>query len=90
MKVKVLDFAGKWCSTCIVLDKMLESEIIPKYKNKVKFVKIDIEENEDLTKQYDILSVPTLILLKDDKEIWRKSGSIIKEEIIEQLNKVAK
>ena len=90
MEIKILDFTGKWCSSCIVLDKILESEIIPKYKNKVKFVKIDIEENEDLTKQYDILSVPTLILLKDDKEIWRKSGSITKEEIIEQLNKIAK
>ncbi len=90
MEVKVLDFTGKWCSTCIVLDRMLESEIIPKYKNKIKFVKIDVEENEDLTKQHDILSVPTLILFKDGKEIWRKSGSIIKDEVIKELNKVIK
>ncbi len=90
MGVKVLDFTGKWCSTCIVLDRILESEVIPKYKNKVKFVKIDIEENEDLIKKYDILSVPTLILLKDDKEIWRKSGSIAKDEVIKELNKVVK
>ena len=80
MEVKVLDFTGKWCSSCIVLDKMIESEIIPKYKNKVKFIKVDIEEDENLTKQYEILSVPTLILLKDSKEIWRKSGSIIKKK----------
>ena len=90
MEIKVLDFTGKWCSSCIVLDKMMESEIIPAYKNKVKFVKIDIEENEKLTKQYEILSVPTLILLKDSKEIWRKSGSITKDEIIKELNEVFK
>ena len=90
MEVKVLDFTGKWCSTCIVLDKVLESEVIPKYKNKVKFVKIDIEEDEELIKQYEILSVPTLILLKDGKEIWRKSGSITKDEIIKRLNSVIK
>lgn len=90
MEVKVLDFTGRWCSTCIVLDRVLESEIIPKYKNKVKFVKIDIEEKEKLTKQYEILSVPTLILLKDGKEIWRKSGSIIKDEVIKVLNSVVK
>ena len=90
MEVKVLDFTGKWCSTCIILDRILESEIIPKYRNKVKFFKIDIEENEKLTKQYEILSVPTLILLEDGKEIWRKSGSITKDDVIKGLNKVIK
>ena len=90
MEVKILDFTGKWCSTCIVLNRIMESEIIPKYKKKVEFVKIDIEENEDLTKKYEILSVPTLILLKGDKEIWRKSGSITKEDAIKELNKAIK
>ncbi|MEW6456271.1 MAG: thioredoxin family protein [Acidobacteriota bacterium] len=90
MEIKVLDFTGKWCSTCIVLDRLLESEIIPKYKDKVKFIKIYIEENEKLTNQYEILSVPTLILLKNDNEIWRKSGSITKDEVIKELNSVVK
>ena len=90
MEIKVLDFTGKWCSTCINLDRILESEVIPKYKSKVKFVKIDIEENEELTKQYEILSVPTLILLKDGKEIWRKSGSISKDDVTKELNSVVK
>ena len=89
MEVKVLDFTGKWCSTCIVLDKILKSKVIPKYKNKVKFIKIDIEKNEDLIKKYEILSVPTLILLKDNKEIWRKSGSIVKSEVIKKLDELA-
>lgn len=88
MKVKVLDFTGKWCSTCIVLDKILKSEVIPKYKNKVKFIKIDIEKNEDLIKKYNILSVPTLILLKDNKEVWRKSGSIDKSKVTKELDKL--
>jgi len=90
MEVKVLDFTGKWCSSCIVLDRMMESEIIPEYKEKVKFIKVDIEEDENLTKQYKILSVPTLILLKNSKEIWRKNGSIFKEELIEELDKAIK
>ena len=74
----------------ILWNSIKENEIIPKYKNKVKFVKIDIEKNEKLTKQYEILSVPTLILLKDNKEIWRKSGSITKNEIIKELDEVFK
>ena len=90
MEVKVLDFTGKWCSTCIVLDKILESEVIPKYKDRVKFVKIDIEEKENLAEQHEILSVPTLILLKDGKEVWRKSGSISKDEVIKKLDEAVK
>ena len=90
MEIKVLDFTGKWCSTCIVLDKILESEIIPLYKKRVKFVKIDIEKDEKLIKRYEILSVPTLILLKDEKEIWRKDGSMTKDELMNELNEVFK
>jgi|SRR3989338_5088271 len=71
----------------ILWNSIKENEIIPKYKNKVKFVKIDIEEDEKLIKQYNILSVPTLILLKDDKEIWRKSGSISRDELMGELDK---
>ena len=56
----------------------------------MKFIKIDIEENEDLIKKYEILSVPTLILLKDNKEVWRKSGSITEDEVIKELDGVVK
>lgn len=90
MEVKLLDFTGKWCSTCIVLDRILKSEVIPKYKNKVKFVKIDVDKDDDPIKQYEILSVPTLIIFKDDKETWRKSSSITKNEVIKELNKALK
>lgn len=51
---------------------------------------MDIEKDENLTKQYEILSVPTLILLKNGREIWRKSGSITKEDAIKELDKAIK
>lgn len=88
--IEVLDFTGKWCSACIIFDRIMESEVIPKYENKIKFVKVDVEENENLTKQYEILSVPTLILLKNGKEIWRKGGSITKDEVIKELDRLIK
>ncbi len=90
MEIKVLDFTGKWCSTCIILDKILKSEIIPKYKHKVKFIKVDVDNTNDLTKQYEILSIPALIILKDNKEVWRKSSSITKEEVVKELDKAIK
>lgn len=85
MEIKVLDFTGKWCSTCQVIDKMIADEVIPKYKNKVQFIKVDVEEDEDWCNKYDILSVPTLIILVDGKEIWRRSGTISKNEVIKKL-----
>lgn len=92
MEVKVIDFTAKWCAPCLALDKIMEQEIIPKYKDKVKFVKIDIDEKDGdkLAEQYDILSVPTLIIFKDDKELWRKSSWIKSEEIIKELDKAIK
>ena len=90
MEIKILDFTGKWCSACHAIETILEKEVIPKYQDRVKFNKIDVEEDEKATNQYDILSVPTLILLKDGKEIWRKSGSITKDEVIKGLDKAIK
>ena len=64
MEIKVLDFTAKWCSTCHVIEAMLEKEVIPKYQDKIEFVKIDVEEDEKTTSQYDVLSVPTLICFR--------------------------
>ena len=89
MEIKVVDLTAKWCAPCIALDKIMESEIIPRYKDKVEFVKIDIDEGEGekLAAQYDILSVPSLIIFKNDKEIWRKSSWISRDEIIRELDR---
>jgi thioredoxin 1 len=88
MEIKVLDFTAKWCSTCQTLDKVLEKEATPKYKNKVKFIKVDVETDESMTNQYDILSVPTLIILRENKEIARISGSITKDKVMQELDRV--
>ncbi|MCP8316156.1 MAG: thioredoxin family protein [archaeon] len=84
----LLDFTAKWCSTCRVLDLMIEKHIRPKYKDEVKFVKIDINEHEDLTEKYDILSIPTLILCTHDgEEMWRSAGHIDVDKIKEKLDR---
>lgn len=88
MAIKVLDFTGKWCSACHVVEAVLEKEVIPQYQDKVKFVKIDVEEDEKATQKYDILSVPTLIMLSNDKEVARLSGSITKEKVTQELDRL--
>jgi thioredoxin 1 len=86
MEIRVLDFTAKWCSTCHMIEAMLEKEVIPKYQDKIEFIKVDVEEDEKTTNQYNILSVPTLIILRDNKEVARLSGSISKDKIMQELD----
>lgn len=61
----LLDFFSEYCNPCKMLAKDLD-EISKKY-NDLKIEKLDIMENYELTEKYNIMSVPTLILIKDDK-----------------------
>lgn len=86
MEIKVLDFTAKWCSTCHAIEAMLEKEVIPKYQDKIEFIKIDVEEDEKTTDQYNILSVPTLIFLSGGAEVARLSAGITNEKVIKKLD----
>jgi thioredoxin 1 len=81
MSIEVLKFSASWCTPCKLLSATLKD---------VKGVKeIDIDQNRELTAQYGVRSVPTLVFLQDDKEVERTTGSIPLakyEEIINRLN----
>ena len=81
MSIEVLKFSASWCTPCKVLSATLKD---------VEGVKeIDIDQNRELTVQYTVRSVPTLIFLQDGKEVERTTGSIPLaryEEIINRLN----
>jgi thioredoxin 1 len=81
MSIEVLKFSASWCTPCKLLSATLKD---------VEGVKeIDIDQNRELTAQYGVRSVPTLVFLQDDKEVERTTGSIPLakyEEIINRLN----
>jgi len=79
----LVDFFATWCIPC-----KKQSVILDQARNDIKeekIVKVDIEELEDLVEDLQIRSVPTLILFKDGKEVWRESRVLSKSEILNKL-----
>ncbi|WGH27098.1 MAG: thioredoxin domain-containing protein [Candidatus Shikimatogenerans bostrichidophilus] len=86
-KFSIIDFWAPWCSPCIYIKKII-NDIIDIYKKKIFFLKINIDDNNLLSNEYNIKSIPTLIFLKKDKEIKRHIGIISKEDLIKKCNKL--
>ena len=78
---KFLYFTAKWCGPCQML-----APVMQEIANEITVEKIDIDENTDAVTTYNVMSVPTIILLKDDKEVTRTVGAKPKSYYINQYN----
>ncbi len=69
----LVDFFAEWCAPCRMLVPVLE-ELAEEKKDQMKFCKVDIDQAQDITTEFQVTSVPTLILFKDGKEVNRTIG----------------
>lgn len=69
----VVDFFATWCSPCKALAPVLV-ELAREYDGKIKFFKLNIDEEEDLAREFGIMSIPTLALFKNGKVVNQSVG----------------
>ncbi len=77
----IVDFHALWCGPCKVQSPILK-ELAAELGDKVRVIKIDVDQNNALASQYQIQSVPTLIVFKNGKPVWRQSGVVTKAALL--------
>jgi thioredoxin 1 len=78
--VTVVDFFATWCGPCKMLAPVLEG-LAGEMEGKVKFIKVDIDQSLDLANEFQISSVPTMIIFKDGQKAEQLVGFLPKERI---------
>ncbi len=83
-KIKLLDYWASWCGPCKIMNPVIE-ELEKELEGKVEFEKINVDENQAKASEHGVMSIPTYIVLKDNKEIGRKIGVTAKGELLKLL-----
>ena len=84
-KPTLVDFFETWCGPCKMQAPILE-EVKNAVGDKANVVKVDIDKNRNLATQYNVQSIPTLILFRNGEPVWRTVGLQQRETLVSKLN----
>ena len=84
--VVVIDFFAEWCMPCVMLSPVIE-EMNEKFKGRINFFKVNIDDNSELANKKEVMSIPTLVVFKDGKEVERFVGGMPAAQLEEKLKK---
>ena len=76
----VIDFWAEWCGPCKKLSPVID-ELAEEYDGVVDIRKCDVEENVEVASKFGVMAIPTIVLVKNGKEITRRTGTIKKDQL---------
>ena len=83
----VLKFGAEWCGPCKQIAPVLE-QLANEYQDRIKYVSIDVEESTEITAEYKIRNVPTIIFIKKGEIQDKAVGSISRNTLVEKIEKL--
>lgn len=84
-KPVLVDFFATWCGPCKMMSPILD-DLKTRVGEKASVIKIDVDKNQQVAADYQVRGVPTLILFKNGKTLWRQSGVVQAAELEKLIN----
>ncbi len=85
-KIVLIDFSADWCMPCLMMDPVVD-ELSDKFKGKIKFGKVDVGENQEIARKFEVFSIPNFILFKNGEIADQLIGAMPLEEFEDRLKK---
>lgn len=83
--IVLVDFFAEWCGPCKMMAPILE-DVKNQLKDQITILKVDVDKNQAIAQKLQVRGVPTLVMYKSGKQLWRQSGVVQSSDLIQIIN----